>query len=122
MFIATRLDVALAERLRYLIPVSYDRVMAYPHLLFPLSRKLEVLAPEVCLPGVGVLPDDFIMAVQTKPRFVEALMTVVATLNQQHRNVLDYVTAACEAALRGEPAPSFLPTPDVLNQGMCPAA
>ena len=74
MFIATRLDVALAERLRYLIPLSYDRVMAYPHLLFPLSRKLEVLAPEVFLPGVGALPDDFIMAVQTNPRFVEALM------------------------------------------------
>lgn len=74
LFIATRLDVALAERLRYLIPLSYDRVMAYPHLLFPLSRKLEVLAPEVFLPGVGALPDDFIMAVQTNPRFVEALM------------------------------------------------
>jgi transposase len=39
-------------------------------------------------------------------RFVEALMTVVTTLLQQHRNVLDYVTAACEAALRGEHAPS----------------
>ena len=39
-------------------------------------------------------------------RFVEALMTVVATLNQQHRHVLDSVTTACEAALRGEPAPS----------------
>ncbi|HEX2246578.1 MAG TPA: IS66 family transposase, partial [Arthrobacter sp.] len=55
-------------------------------------------------------------------RFVEAMMTVVATLKQQHRNVLDYVTAACEAALNGQPAPSLLPTPDALNQGMCPAA
>ena len=34
-------------------------------------------------------------------RFVETMMTVVATLKQQHRNVLDYVTAACEAALWG---------------------
>ena len=55
-------------------------------------------------------------------RFVEAMMTVVATLKQQHRNVLDSVTAACEAALCGEPAPSLLPTPDALNQDMCPAA
>ena len=39
-------------------------------------------------------------------RFVEAMMTVVATLKQQHRSVLDYLTAACEAALRGEAAPS----------------
>jgi transposase len=53
---------------------------------------------------------------------VESLMTVVATLKQQHRNVLDYVTTAWEAALRGEPAPSLLPTPDFLNQGMRSAA
>jgi hypothetical protein len=33
-------------------------------------------------------------------------MTVAATLKQQHRNVLDYLTAACEAALYGEPPPS----------------
>jgi transposase len=55
-------------------------------------------------------------------RFVEAMMTVVATLKQQHRNVLDYVTAACEAVLWGEPAPSLLPTLETLNQVICPAA
>jgi transposase len=55
-------------------------------------------------------------------RFVEAVMTVVATLKPQHRNVLDYLTTACEAALRGEGAPSLLPTPAQLNQCLCPAA
>jgi transposase len=55
-------------------------------------------------------------------RFVEAMMAVVATLKQQHRNVLDYLTAACEAAQRGEPAPSLLPTPDTLRELMRPAA
>jgi transposase len=55
-------------------------------------------------------------------RFVEAMMTVVATLKQQHRHVLDYLTAACEAALRGEGAPSLLPTPAQLAQAMRPAA
>jgi transposase len=45
-------------------------------------------------------------------RFVEAMMTVVATLKQQHRNPLDYLTAACEAALRDEVAPSLLPADD----------
>ena len=55
-------------------------------------------------------------------RFVEAMITVVATLKQQHRNVLDYVTAACEAALCGESAASLLPTPDILNHVMHPAA
>ncbi|MDQ5851767.1 MAG: IS66 family transposase [Chloroflexota bacterium] len=42
-------------------------------------------------------------------RFVESMMTVVATLKQQQRNVLESLTAACEAALRGEDAPSLLP-------------
>jgi transposase len=49
-------------------------------------------------------------------RLVEALMTVVATLKQQHRNVLEYLTVACEAALSGEAAPSLLPTPDDLEK------
>ena len=48
-------------------------------------------------------------------RFVETMMTVVATLKQQRRNLLDYLTAACEAALHGEQAPSLLPTPDQLK-------
>jgi transposase len=55
-------------------------------------------------------------------RFVEALMTVVATLKQHHRNVLDYLTAACEAAQRGESAPSLLPTLDTLRKRRSPAA
>jgi transposase len=55
-------------------------------------------------------------------RVVEAMMTVVATLKQQHRPVLDYLTAACEAALRGEVAPSLLPTPAALEQLLRSAA
>ena len=42
-------------------------------------------------------------------RFVERMMTVAATLKQQKRNIIDYLTQAAEAALRGEPAPSLLP-------------
>ena len=45
-------------------------------------------------------------------RFVESMLTVVATLKQQQRNVLEYLTATCEAALRGEAAPSLLPESD----------
>jgi len=55
-------------------------------------------------------------------RFVEVMMTVVATLKQQHRNVLDYLTAACEATWRGDPAPSLLPTPAHLRKLLNPAA
>jgi hypothetical protein len=47
---------------------------------------------------------------------------VVATLKPQHRHVLAYVTAACKAALCGEPVPSLPPTPADIEQGMRPAA
>jgi len=73
-FISTSLASAFVERLRYIIPITFDRVMAYPKLDLPISKKLEILAPDVFLPGVGVLPEDFIMAVKTNPRFVEAVM------------------------------------------------
>jgi transposase len=46
---------------------------------------------------------------QAGSRFAERIMTVVATLKQQHRNVLDYLTEACDAANWGKPVPSLLP-------------
>ena len=55
-------------------------------------------------------------------RVVETMLTAVATLKQQHRNILDDVIAACEAALRNQPAPSLLPTPELLDQLVRPAA
>jgi transposase len=42
-------------------------------------------------------------------RFVERVLTAVVTLRLQHRHVLDYMTAVCEAALHGRPTPSLLP-------------
>jgi transposase len=51
-------------------------------------------------------------------RFVESMMTVVTTLKQQQRNILEYLTAACEAALRGEAAPSLLPASDQQAQAV----
>jgi len=41
--------------------------------------------------------------------FAERLLTVVTTLRQQERDVLDYLTVACTAALSGQSAPSLLP-------------
>jgi transposase len=55
-------------------------------------------------------------------RFVEAMMTAVATLKPQHRNVLDYLTVACEAALHGVAAPSLRSTPADIQQCMRPAS
>jgi len=42
-------------------------------------------------------------------QFVERILTAVTTLRQQRRDVLDYLTAACTAAICHDPAPSLLP-------------
>jgi len=42
-------------------------------------------------------------------RFVERIMTVVATLRQQNRPVLDYLIQAAQAQLEGHTPPSLLP-------------
>ncbi|XBH01758.1 IS66 family transposase [Singulisphaera sp. Ch08] len=42
-------------------------------------------------------------------RFVERMLTVVATSRQQGRNVLDYLTSCFEADRRGHAVPSLLP-------------
>lgn len=45
-------------------------------------------------------------------RYVERMLTTVATLRLRKRHVLDYLTAACDAANRGKPTPSlFDPAP-----------
>lgn len=49
-------------------------------------------------------------------QFVERILTTVTTLRQQRRDVLDYLTTACAAAIRKDPAPSLLPlTPPPLT-------
>ena len=60
-------------------------------------------------PGVLWRKGSFGTQSEAGSRFVESMMTVVSTLKQQQRNVFAYLTAACEAALRGETAPSLLP-------------
>ena len=63
-------------------------------------------------PGVLWRKGSFGTQSEEGSRFVESMMTVVSTLKHQQRNVLEYPTAACEAALRGEAAPSLLPASD----------
>jgi transposase len=60
-------------------------------------------------PGVLWRKGSFGTQSEKGSRFVESMMTIVTTLKQQQRNVLAYLTAACEAALQGEAAPSLLP-------------
>lgn len=42
-------------------------------------------------------------------QFVGRILTAVTTLRQQRRNVVDYLTDACVAAICKKPAPSLLP-------------
>ena len=42
-------------------------------------------------------------------QFVERILTAITTLRQQRRDVLDYLTTACSAAICKTPAPSLLP-------------
>jgi transposase len=67
-------------------------------------------------PGVQWRKGSFGTQSEAGSRFVESMLTVVATLKQQNRNVLEYLTAAHEAALRGEPARSLLPQADQESQ------
>jgi len=60
-------------------------------------------------PGVLWRKGSFGTQSEEGSRFVESMMTVVSTLKQQQRNVLAYLTEACDAALRGDAAPSLLP-------------
>ena len=46
---------------------------------------------------------------ETGSRFVENILTVVATCRQQGRNVLECLTGCCRAALKGTPRVSLLP-------------
>jgi len=50
-------------------------------------------------------------------RFVERVLTAVTTLRQQNRDVLDYLTEACAAAMRGDQAPSLLPEASIIKNG-----
>jgi transposase len=49
-------------------------------------------------------------ASESGSRFVERMLTVVATCRQQDLNVLDYLTRCYQAHLDGQPGPSLLPT------------
>jgi transposase len=74
------------------------------------------IAERAIRPGVQWRKGSFGTQSEDGSRFVESMMTVVATLKQQKRNVLDYLIAAHEAALQGEAAPSLLPANDQKSQ------
>jgi transposase len=73
-------------------------------------------------PGVLWRKNSFGTQSAQGSRFVEARMTVVATLKQQHRPVLSYMTDACQAAATGLPAPSLVPCSPEAEESLSVAA
>jgi hypothetical protein len=67
------------------------------YLLQEWNRQITRLS-ETIRPGVPGRKGSFRTHSADGCQFVEALTIVVAMLKQQHRNVLDYLTAAYEAA------------------------
>jgi len=74
------------------------------------------LAERQIRPGVLWRKNSFGTQSESGSRFAERIMSVVATLKQQHRNALDYLTQVCNAANWGEQPPSLLPA-DVVIAG-----
>ena len=74
------------------------------------------LAERQIRPGALWRKNSFGTHSQAGSQFVERIMTVVATLKQQHRNVLDYLVEACDAANWGRPAPSLLPNHVMIDE------
>lgn len=67
------------------------------------------LAERQIRPGVLWRKGSFGTQSKAGSRFAERIMTIVATLKQQQRNALDYLTQACDAANWNRQAPSLLP-------------
>ena len=80
------------------------------------------VAERAMRPGVRWRKGSFGTHSPEGSRCVDAMMTGVATLTQQHRHVLDYLTAACKATLCGKTAPSLLPMPAAIEQRLRSAA
>ena len=55
-------------------------------------------------------------------RFIERMLTVSATLRQQKRNVVDYVTDAVERSFQNQRMPSLLPTQQLIRHTIPVAA
>jgi transposase len=52
---------------------------------------------------------------ETGSRYVERILTAIATLRQQNRQVLEYLTSAIRARNCGHPAPGLVPVTHQLD-------
>jgi hypothetical protein len=65
---------------------TFDRIMAAPEIEVPVYRYLAQLDPTRFMPGVGDVPADSVMLLETNPRFIEALL--VGLNSEMNRELL----------------------------------
>lgn len=65
---------ALKNLERFIIPRTYDRVMAYPKLDEALYKRLVDMDKSAFMPGVEDIPNDTILLVKTNPKFIESFL------------------------------------------------
>ncbi len=65
---------------------TYDRILAAPELDAPVFRYLARLDASRFMPGVGDIPAESIMLLETNPRFIEALL--VGLNSEMNRELL----------------------------------
>lgn len=71
---------------RFVIPATFDRVMAYPKIDEALYQRLVKLDKSAFMPGVEDIPNDTILLVKTNPKFVESFL--VGTNHEMGRELL----------------------------------
>lgn len=74
VFVARDVAELADARVRFMIPRTFDRVMAYPHIAAPMYQPLANKLRDAFLPGAEDIPNDFVLLLATNPRFVEAYM------------------------------------------------
>ncbi len=62
---------------RYVVPRLFDRVMAYPKIVEPMSGRLARMDAEAMMPGANAIPNDFLVLAKTNNRFIESFMVGV---------------------------------------------
>ena len=82
----SRLATAAPSSSGTTVASTYDRVLAAPQLDAPVFRYLARLDATRFMPGVGEIPSDSIMLLETNPRFIEALL--VGLNSEMNRELL----------------------------------
>ena len=61
-------------RQRFMVPVLFDRVMAWPTLPEPLYQRLSSWNPNAFMPGVDGIPQDLVMLAKVNQHFIDSFM------------------------------------------------